>query len=102
MESELVPSVNIVIDPHTSVDVEEPPLLEPIKPTRQKASREPDNTPIKTEPDANLVNACCYAAPATQMQCDPLELFQALGAAFTVGALTGALLYHAFSRQQLE
>lgn len=94
--AELVPTVNVVIDEHSSIDVEEPmhmrssvqPIM-PVEPTVQ----------VKTETDCcTLPTKLCEPF---NMQCEATELFQALAAAFAVGALTGALLYHAFSRPEL-
>ena len=90
------PTFNCVIEPHSApyVDLEAPPVgasePSPIKPHREKAELfvfgEP---PVKKE---------ALPEPPTPAEApDPLQLLQALGAAFAVGGLTGALLCYAFS-----
>ena len=93
------PTFNAVVEPHPSprVDLEVPndswADFPPgaVKPHRQKATIDDTEREPKVE---------CYT-PDIAPAYDPLALFQALGASFAVGAITGTLITYAFSRRSV-
>ena len=84
------PTFRAVIEKPSHVDVELEPDL-PEQPIEMPPTPPPTEVEVKLEHEP----PCC---PVTGVS-SSLELLQALGAAFAVGALTGGLLAYAFSHR---
>jgi len=91
MSSEFKPTTNVQVEPETVFVEDEPDLVPatPIKPHRQAATC----CPIKQEVEVQTT-----ATPTDNDPYNPLLLLQALGLAFSVGALIGIGFSYAFSR----
>ena len=85
------PTFRAVIEKPSHVDVE----LEPEPVPEQPVEMPP--TPPPTEVEVKLEEPFC--CPVVPSESNPLELLQAMGGAFAIGALTGALLAYAFSHR---
>ena len=90
MSSMQQPTFRAVIEKPSHVDVELEPDL-PEKPVEMPP------TPPPTEVEVKLEDPEPFCCPVTSPVA--IELLQALGAAFAVGALTGGLLAYAFSHR---
>ena len=85
------PTTNMVVEPY-SLPADEAEFTE-------EAAVQTDE-PQHTEPP---VFPCPVPTESIRVpQTDVLDMAQALGASFMVGAATGALLYYAFSRRSVE